>query len=95
MSDYNPVWVKDGKLRVNFSLFKNDRREKDSHPQAKSWDKGTGISVSAWTKNTQAGDRYQSCVIEIPLEVLDQYIQPSKPAAAPAPAEDFDDDLPF
>ena len=43
------------------SLFKNDRREKDSHPHAKGSAMIDGVEywVSAWTKEGQKG-RWQS-----------------------------------
>lgn len=43
------------------SLFKNDRREKDSHPHAKGSATIDGVEywVSAWTKEGQKG-RWQS-----------------------------------
>ena len=44
------------------SLFRNDKREKDSHPHAKGSAMIDGVAyfVSAWTKEDKNGNRYQS-----------------------------------
>jgi hypothetical protein len=44
------------------SLFKNDRREKDTHANARGSALIDGVEywVDAWTNETQAGDKYQS-----------------------------------
>ena len=44
------------------SLFKNDRKTEESHPQAKGSAKINGIEywVSAWTKTTKEGVKWQS-----------------------------------
>ena len=44
------------------SLFKNDRKTEESHPQAKGSAKINGIEywVSAWTKITKDGVKWQS-----------------------------------
>lgn len=44
------------------SLFKNDRREKDTHPHAKGSALIGGVEywVSAWTKEARDGSKYQS-----------------------------------
>lgn len=44
------------------SLFKNDRREKDTHANAKGSALIGGVEywVDAWTNETQSGDKYQS-----------------------------------
>lgn len=95
---YNPFKVENDKVKINFNLFRNDRREKETHPQATSWDKETGLSASAWTKATKNGDKYQSCVVEFPmdvmLELLKQEMIKEQPKLA-AVKNDIDDDLPF
>ena len=44
------------------SLFKNDKKEKDSHPNAKGSAKIGGVEywVSAWTKKDKNGNPWQS-----------------------------------
>ena len=44
------------------SLFKNDKREKDTHPHAKGSAKIDGVDywVSAWTKTKDGGEKWQS-----------------------------------
>ena len=44
------------------SLFKNERREKDTHAHAKGSALIDGVEywVDAWTNTTNAGDKYQS-----------------------------------
>ena len=44
------------------SLFKNDKRESDNHPKAKGSAQIDGVEywVSAWTKVTKDGDKWQS-----------------------------------
>lgn len=60
MSTYTP---KPG----SFSLFKNDRREKDTHPEYK----GTGVlpdgspaEIAAWVKETRDGRKFFSISIK-------------------------------
>jgi hypothetical protein len=81
----------------SFSLFKNDRKEKDTHPDYK----GEGMSlygepiwVSAWIKRTERGT-FMSCSITL---------KEAKPAAKPASqarenaaavADGFEEDIPF
>lgn len=44
------------------SLFKNDKREKDTHPNVRGSARIDGVDywVDAWTNTTNAGDKYQS-----------------------------------
>ncbi len=48
------------------SLFKNDKREKDTHPHAKGTALIDGVEfwVSAWTKESAKGERYQSLAFQ-------------------------------
>lgn len=48
------------------SLFKNDRREKDSQPHAKGSALIGGVEywVSAWTNEAKSGEKYQSLKFE-------------------------------
>jgi hypothetical protein len=44
------------------SLFKNDKREKDTQPNARGTALINGVlyDISAWTKKTNSGDKWQS-----------------------------------
>ena len=75
-------------------LFKNDRREKETHPHATGrilLDDGRTLWVSAWTKDGKKG-KFQSLSVkwaderaaEIREEVRDNSL-----------ADELDDDLPF
>jgi hypothetical protein len=74
------------------SLFKNDRREKDTHANARGSALIGGVEywVDAWTNETQSGDKYQSLKFK------------RKDAAQPHPTQqpaafdtDLSDDVPF
>lgn len=70
-----------------FTLFKNDRKEKDTHPDYKGQGlapNGTAVWVSAWIKEGAKG-KFMSCS----MQAKDQQ-QASKPAKAVDP-----DDCPF
>ena len=76
-----------------FSLFKNDRKEKDTHPDYK----GDGMSlsgepiwVSAWIKRTERGT-FMSCSMTLKEQKKEE--APKKPAATGF--DDMPDDLPF
>lgn len=94
---YHPIKIEGDKVKINFSLFRNDNREKDTHPQAKSWDKETGLSASAWTRQTKTGDKYQSCVVEFPVDLIMEMLKQDliKEQPQPSQAVNLDDDLPF
>lgn len=73
------------------SLFKNDKREKDTHPNAtgKALIGGVEYWVSAWTKDGQNG-KWQS----LAFKPVEQRTAP-KPAAKSDPFADMEDsDLP-
>ena len=69
------------------SLFRNDKREKDTHPHAKGdcVIDGKAYWISAWTKDGKNG-KFQSLAFK-PKE--------AKPEAARSVAPDFADDIPF
>lgn len=72
------------------SLFKNDKRTTDNHPHARGQAKIDGVLywVSAWTKTTKDGDKFQS------LSFTRQEERESRqPAGGGGPVDD--DDLPF
>jgi hypothetical protein len=74
------------------SLFKNDRKEKETHPDAKGSALIDGVAywMSAWTKQDKNGNRYQS----FSFQRKDQPAA-SKPAARKSVADDMDDTIPF
>jgi hypothetical protein len=74
------------------TLFKNDKREKDSHPHAKGSAMIDGVEywVSAWTKEGSKG-KFQSLSFQ-----RKEQRQPERQqqASRPAPRE-LDDEIPF
>ena len=82
-------------------LFKNDRKEKDTHPNMKGSINVEGVEywVSAWTKEGQNG-KYMSLSVT-PKETTQTAAQSAQHAAPPqrqqaAPVvEQLDDDIPF
>lgn len=71
----------------SFTLFKNDRKEKDSHPDYKGDGKdldGNDVWVSAWIKEGKNG-KFMSCSLQ-PKEQ-----KQAAPKAAPRQSNDFDD----
>lgn len=84
------------------SLFKNERREKDTHAHAKGTALIGGVEywVDAWTNEAKDGSKYQS----LKFKAKDAQHQGSygrqepKRTANPQPADfgrDLDDDVPF
>lgn len=73
------------------SLFANEKREKDSHPQAKgtAMIDGREYWVDAWTNTSANGKRYQS----LKFKLKDQQSAPPGNGYAPPPVDDLDDDL--
>lgn len=72
------------------SLFKNDKREKDTHPNAKGSALIDGVEywVDAWTNTAQDGRKYQS------LKFKRKEAKPQAPTQQAAPATE-DDAIPF
>jgi hypothetical protein len=86
-----------------FSLFKNDRREKETQPQYKGDGKmpdGTDVWVSAWLEEGKNG-KYFSCSMQLKDEAHNQGVAQVKrdgiiPAnSVPAGFADMEDDIPF
>ena len=73
------------------SLFKNDRREKETHAHAKGDALIDGVEywVSAWTNTKTDGEKYQS----LKFSRKDENKSP-RPNTTPDP-DGFDDELPF
>lgn len=83
------------------SLFKNKKREKDSHPQATGTATIGGVEywVSAWTKKDKNGDPWQSLAFKPKDDAKGGRRQlPGKsdqPGYDDPPLADEDDDIPF
>ena len=79
------------------SLFKNDRREKDTHPHAKGSALIGGVEywVSAWTKEARDGSKYQS--LSFTRKNADQTGSAARQEPARSQFESDDDlsDVPF
>ena len=71
------------------SLFKNGKKEKDSHPDERgdALIGGVVYEVSAWVKKTKNGHEFRS------LSIKPKRVNPSN--AAPEPKAKMDDDIPF
>lgn len=74
------------------TLFKNDKREKDSHPHAKGTALIDGVEywVSAWTKEGQKG-KFQSLSFQRKEQ---RQASPPQQTNRPDPRE-LDDEIPF
>lgn len=89
------------------SIFVNDRKEKDNHPDFKGQCliDGKAYWVSGWKKKTGAGKTWLSLAFKAkdeaqkPAPIEDGFEDDPKPqGAAPrkaAPKDDFGDDVPF
>lgn len=83
------------------SLFKNERREKDTHPHARgsALIDGVWYWMDGWTNTDRNGNKYQS--LKFKRKDAQQPAQGSargQPYAAAkgnAPAPDLDDEIPF
>lgn len=77
------------------ALFKNDKQGNDKRPDYKGKSEVGGVEyyVSAWIRQSKAGQTYMSLKYE-PVDAA----KASAPASAPAQSsggDDFDDDIPF
>ncbi len=73
------------------SLFKNDDREEETHPHAKGTALIDGVEywVSAWTKTTKDGNKWQSLAFK-PKEEKKAEKKPERSSF-----DELEDDLPF
>ena len=85
------------------ALFKNDKREKDTHPHMKGTITVAGVEywISAWTNTSEKGVRYQALSVTPKEDAHNQGVAQARQAAAPSPhaaykQESFpDDEIPF
>ena len=82
-------------------LFKNDRKEKDTHPNMKGSINVEGVEywVSAWTKDGQNGKFISLSLTpkeatQTAAQAAQQAAPPQRQQAAPV-VQDLDDDIPF
>lgn len=80
------------------SLFKNDRKEQDNHPdyQGSAKIQGREYYISAWLKESKGGKKYFSFSFK-PKLASDRGSPPTGGRNDPRPPadDDFDDDIPF
>lgn len=84
------------------SLFKNDRREKDTHAHARGSALIDGVEyyVDAWTNEDRNGNKYQSLKFkrkdaQAPRADRDQQHRQNLGNGGFAPTPDLDDEIPF
>lgn len=74
----------------SFSLFKNDRREKDAHPEYKGdgvLPDGTPAWISAWVKETRDGKKFFSISVK-PKDDAASFRRDAETTLAGRPADD-------
>lgn len=76
------------------SLFKNNKREKETHPNARGECLIGGVvyQISAWTKKDKNGNPWQSLQFQVKGERSVPAAAPQKPAGR---FDDMNDDVPF
>lgn len=74
------------------SLFKNERREKDTHPNATGSALINGVEywVSAWTKKDKNGNNWQSLAFKPKTEAGTMMVKSNKNSVV-----EMSDDIPF
>ena len=77
------------------SLFKNDKKETDSHPNAKGSALIDGVAywMDAWTNEAKDGSKYQS--LKFKRKDVQTGNTTGARAAGPAHDVDLDDDVPW
>lgn len=79
------------------SMFKNDKKESDNHPDFKGdgmAPDGTMVWLDAWIKKPEGKKPFLSVSIK-PKQSAPQQAQPQQKPASPSPATDYDNDEPF
>jgi hypothetical protein len=79
------------------SLFKNDKKESDNHPNAKGSAKMGGVEywVAAWTKKDKNGNPWQSLSFKPKDNDAQRERSQAKPTKSARDLSDMDDDVPF
>ena len=73
-----------------FTLWKNDRKESNNHPDYKGQGKdldGNDVWVSSWIKTTENGGKFMSCSMQ-----LKQAHPAERKPGANVPAAEYEDD---
>jgi len=84
----------------SFSLFKNDRKEKDTHPDYKGDGmdlSGNPVWISAWIKEGAKG-KFMSCSMqpkEAKASATEAARSDKKAGTPPGSFDDFESDIPF
>jgi hypothetical protein len=78
------------------ALFRNDRKEKDSHPDHQGTINVEGVEywLSAWVKTSKKGQKFFSLSVK-PKEERAHTNDVKREATTGPPPSDFDDDIPF
>jgi len=80
------------------SLFKNDKKTQENHPDYKGQIniKGTDYWLNAWLKTSTKGTKFMSLSVS-PKEAAKESSKPVKQAPKPTSSgfDDMDDDIPF
>ena len=76
------------------AIFKNDKKETESHPDYKGSARVAGIDywVSVWVNTSAKGNKYMSTSFTAKEQVQDQGITQAKQAMS---IEELDEDIPF
>lgn len=80
------------------SLFKNGKKEKETHPDYKGevMINGEKLSISAWLKEGKSGVKYMSLSFQAPWVKQEEKVESKNRDAAKAAAEtEFESDVPF
>lgn len=81
----------------SFSIFKNEKKEKDTHPDYKGDGMdltGTPVWISAWIKEGKNG-KFMSCSMKAKEAKEEPKSKPQDKGADKGAFDDFADDIPF
>ncbi len=79
------------------SLFKNDKKEKENHPDYKGSCMVGGVEMwmSSWLKTSGSGTKFMSFSFQPKEQQAQQPAARQAVKQAPSAAPEFDDDMPF
>jgi len=79
------------------ALFRNDRKEKDTHPDHQGQINVEGVEywLSAWVKTSKKGQKFFSLSVKPKEQSASTNDVKREAAASSPPPPDFDDDIPF